>query len=143
MSADESLPAQMSSPLLTAAEINTLLGELETRLGLCKETVNFLQVLVSSSKLRNLGMVADDFSRLYYQDNNIAEVVVETVKALSPAQDKKLRSALVKRFGRQVELDYQITPSILGGMRILCGSELLDASLNSKLNNLENLIKGK
>ena len=44
---------------------------------------------------------------------------------------------------QNVVIDYEINPSILGGLRIQCGSKMFDDCLASKLNYLENTMKGK
>ena len=48
-----------------------------------------------------------------------------------------------KILGKQVEIDYVLNPKILGGLRVQCGSKMFDNSLASKLNYLENVMKGK
>ena len=50
---------------------------------------------------------------------------------------------LEKILGKQVEIDYVLNPKILGGLRVQCGSKMFDDSLASKLNYLENIMKGK
>ena len=68
---------------------------------------------------------------------------LKTVKKLSSVQSSSLQKTLEKFFGKKVVIDYQIVPSILGGLRIRCGSKMIDGSLMSKLNYLENIMKGK
>ena len=45
--------------------------------------------------------------------------------------------------GKQVVINYELNPKILGGLRVQCGSKMFDNSLASKLNYLENVMKGK
>lgn len=70
------------------------------------------------------------------------EVEVESVKELSAAQDKKLQANLEKVLGKKVVVSYKIRPELIGGLRIKFGSEMIDNSVISKLNRLENVMKG-
>ena len=83
------------------------------------------------------------YQKIYYKDQGIIEVDVETVKDLSSSQDKKLKTVLSKLFAGDVVVNYKINPSIIGGLRVKSGSKMFDDSLATKLNYLENLMKGK
>ena len=75
--------------------------------------------------------------------NNIAEVSVDSAKALSVAQDKKLKANLEKVLGKKVVLTYTVLPEVLGGLRIKFGSEMFDDTIAAKLNRLEIMMKGE
>ena len=85
----------------------------------------------------------DDFKKLYYHNEGVAEVVVETVKKLTSIQDKKLKKVLEKIANKKVVVEYKINPLLVGGLRVQIGSEMFDDSLAHKLNYLENVMKGK
>jgi F-type H+-transporting ATPase subunit delta len=44
--------------------------------------------------------------------------------------------------GKEVELETNIEPNILGGIKVKIGSQMIDASVSTKLNNLKILMKG-
>ena len=112
-------------------------------LNLSAETLSCLEVITQNHRIADLKAILEMYASVYYQKNNIAEVFVETVKKLSPAQDKKLGAVLQKLFGKQVVVSYELNPSLIGGLRVKNGSEMFDDSLANKLNHLENLMKGK
>lgn len=141
--ADSTLASAMSNPLLSEAERQEVLNLLGQKAKLQAATLRCLELMADEGRLGIAALVMSDFCHLCCQNDQIAEVVVETVKDLSAAQSKKLEEVLTRRLGKQVAIDYRITPSILGGLRVQYGSYLLDASLSHKLNCLENVMKGK
>ena len=65
------------------------------------------------------------------------------MKKFVNSKESKLSKVLESVLKQNVVIDYEINPSILGGLRIQCGSKMFDDCLASKLNYLENTMKGK
>ena len=107
------------------------------------DTLRCLDVVVENGRISDLSLILNDFEKIYNCKNNVAKVIVETAKKLSATQDNKLKKVMEKILGKQVEIDYVLNPKILGGLRVQCGSKMFDNSLASKLNYLENVMKGK
>ena len=137
------LEAYLASPLYEEKDKEDVLKKTAKALSLSAETLSCLEVITQNHRIADLKAILEMYASVYYQKNNIAEVFVETVKKLSPAQDKKLGAVLQKLFGKQVVVSYQLNPSLIGGLRVKNGSEMFDDSLANKLNHLENLMKGK
>ena len=53
-----------------------------------------------------------------------------------------LRANLRVRAGREVTIDSRVDPSILGGIVVRLGSQMIDASIRTKLNTLATAMKG-
>ena len=62
--------------------------------------------------------------------------------AVRDARILALKAQLGKRAGRDVTIDAQVDPAILGGIVIKLGSEMIDASIRTKLNRLATAMKG-
>ena len=137
------LEPYLASPLYDEKDKEDVLKKTAKALNLSAETLSCLEVITQNHRIADLKAILEMYASVYYQKNNIAEVFVETVKKLSPAQDKKLGAVLQKLFGKQVVVSYELNPSLIGGLRVKNGSEMFDDSLANKLNHLENLMKGK
>ena len=133
----------LENPLWNNEDKYDVLKKTAEVLKLKNETVNCLDVIVSNGRFSDLSLILDGFKKIYYKDQGIIEVDVETVKDLSSSQDKKLKTVLSKLFAGNVVVNYKINPSIMGGLRVKNGSKMFDDSLATKLNYLENLMKGK
>lgn len=140
---DAEFEAYLASPLWDEKDKNDVLAKTAKILGLRQETLNCLEIVTANHRVGDLAMILDDFGKIYYLKNNIAEVDVDTVKKLSAAQDNNLKKVLAQIFAKEVVINYNINPSIIGGLRIQYGSKMFDDSLAAKLNYLENVMKGK
>ena len=61
---------------------------------------------------------------------------------LNDDQIDALKARLKGRAGRDVTIDLAVDPNILGGIVIKLGSEMIDASIRTKLNRLTSAMKG-
>lgn len=62
-------------------------------------------------------------------------VVAEVVSAipLSDQQKQRLGSALARIYGRQVHLNLDVDPEVLGGVRVRIGDEVINGSIADRL----------
>ncbi len=141
--ANSDLVKYFSCPLWSEEDKVSVLDKIAKISGVGKETLECLKVMSENNRMGNLGLMLDEFMELYYKEKNIAEIDVETVCKLSAAQDKKLQKTLEEIFAKRVVINYIINPSIVGGLRVTCGSQMFDDTLATKINYLENLMKGK
>ncbi len=60
---------------------------------------------------------------------------------MSDAQLTKLSDALEKRFNRKGQLNSSVEPTLIAGMIIKAGDTVIDGSVNSQLNRLNDALK--
>jgi len=63
-------------------------------------------------------------------------VKVTSAMALDAAQAEQLKASLKRRFKRDIELETQVDASLLGGVVIDTGSEVIDGSARGRLAKL-------
>ena len=83
------------------------------------------------AKLR--GLIADARGEV------TADVV--SAQALSDAQTTRLIGALAAKSGKKVKLNARVDESLIGGMIVKLGSQMIDSSIRSKLASLQNAMK--
>jgi F-type H+-transporting ATPase subunit delta len=66
---------------------------------------------------------------------------VTSAHALSPAQEKELKTALKGVAGKEISIAVTVDPSLLGGLIVKIGSRQIDTSLKTKLNSLKLALK--
>lgn len=92
-----------------------------------------LVVLPSGRRIRRLvswaqNIVADQASR------QVATVTV--AKPIDEGQLQRLQQGLARRFGRAVAVAQVVDPSIIGGLRVQLGDDVIDDTVQSKLSHL-------
>jgi F-type H+-transporting ATPase subunit delta len=68
-----------------------------------------------------------------------AEVI--TAKALTKTQSDKLSKAITAQVGKSVKIKAIVDDDIIGGLVVKVGSKMVDTSIRSKLNSLQNVMK--
>jgi len=131
---------RVTNPKHTAQEIEALmLGILGTR---GDETVKrFLAMLIENNRLMLLPEIAHQYEALKSKAEGVTDAVVETAFPLSDEQVADLAAKLSKRYGKNVHLDVHVAPELIGGVRMLVGDDVIDASVRGKLNELAASLK--
>ena len=64
----------------------------------------------------------------------VAEVTV--ARPLAPEQEARLRAALTRITGREVDIQTSIDPSVIGGVRVRLGDEIIAGTVADRLEQL-------
>ncbi len=134
--------ALAASPLVGRDDAAKAFAGLGPQLGLDPITSNFLGVLARNGRKRELGKIIRAFKRIAADHRGEISAEVTSAHALKDDQLEALKAQLGKRAGRDVTIDASVDPAILGGIVIKLGSEMIDASIRTKLNRLTAAMKG-
>jgi F-type H+-transporting ATPase subunit delta len=132
----------VDSPLVSRAESGRAFAALAPQLQLDPITSNFIGVLARNGRKRELKSVIRAFRRLAADHRGETTADVITARPLNDDQVAQLKSQLRARAGTNVAIDARIDPQILGGIIVKVGSQLIDASIRTKLNRLAQAMKG-
>lgn len=132
----------IASPLVSRDEAGRSLGALGPALGLDPLTTNFLGVLARNGRKGQLRAVIAAFKRLAADHRGETSAEVTTAHPLNDDQLAALKQQLRARAGCEVAIDATVDPHILGGLVVKLGSQMIDASIRTKLNRLALAMKG-
>lgn len=102
----------------------------------------FLSVLIENGRLFLLSEVSSAFARLYEEYKGILPVSVVSAKALNDAARLRLAEVLKNIFNKDIRLNVTVNPSLIGGLTVQVGSFMADASVKTKLQKLNLVMKG-
>lgn len=136
------LKALTTSPLVSRDEAAKAIAASATALRLDPITANFLGVLAQNRRLAQLPNVIRAFNTLAAAHRGETTAEVTSAHALDDDQVAALRANLRTRFGRDVAVDLNVDPAILGGLVVKVGSQMIDGSIRTKLNSLAHAMKG-
>jgi len=68
---------------------------------------------------------------------------VTVAKILSEADEQRLGARLAQMYGREVALKVTVDPAVLGGVRVLIGSDLYDGTILRRLIDARHALSGK
>jgi F-type H+-transporting ATPase subunit delta len=132
----------VTSPLISRDEAGKAVAAIASGLKLDKLTTNFLGVLTRNGRKNQLPQVIRFFRLLAAEHRGETTAEVLSAHPLSDQQVGALKTRLRKSAGREVRIDARTDPQILGGLIVRMGSQMIDASLKTKLNRLALAMKG-
>ena len=132
----------VTSPLVSRDEAGRSFAAIAPGLSLDPITRNFLAVLARNGRKGELRNVIRAFRRLAADHRGETTAEVVTARPLNDDQLSLLRQQLRARAGRDVNVDASVNPDILGGIVVRLGSQMIDASIRTKLNRLAQAMKG-
>ena len=102
---------------------------------------NFIKILAENNRLTLLPEISTMFNQLKIEREKQINVDVTSAAALDATQLSSLSKALEKRFDRKVHLNCSVDPSIIAGLIIKAGDTVIDGSVNSQLNRLNDALQ--
>ena len=103
---------------------------------LTDEAKNFIGMLVENGRLSLLPEIGAQFHVLKNAQEGAADAEITSAFALSDAQVKELIATLEKKFGRKLNPSVAVDNSLIGGVRVVVGDEVLDTSVRAKLQQM-------
>ena len=131
-----------TSPLIGRSEAARAVAATAKALKLDPTTINFLGVLAENRRLGALPAIIRAFRQLAAQHRGETTAEVTSAHPLTPDQVDALKQQLRARIGRDVNVDLAVDPSLLGGLVVKIGSQMIDSSIKTRLNSLAHAMKG-
>jgi len=91
---------------------------------------------VIESKPRSYLSILKEYTRLVRLELAKRHAVIESPLALPADQAQSIEQNLKKQFGEDLTTEFQVNPSLLGGLRIKVGSDVWDGSIKARLTAL-------
>jgi len=125
----------LSNPEITRKKIADITCDILSSV-LDTEKENFIRLLAEYNRLSVLPDIASLFASYCAEHEKNITVQVTSAVALDDLYRQKLAASLAQRLGRQVSLQCEINPSLLGGVIAKAGDVVIDGSVRGKLNRL-------
>lgn len=105
-----------------------------------KTSFNFVCVILERRRELYLKAICEAYINLANQTRNIAEVEVTSAVDLPMVHKVNLMQALSKMTGKEIRVQYQTDPEILGGLVVRLGDRIVDASIKRQLERVRERI---
>ena len=125
------------NPTVTKEEKNKVIIKMVDQYSFCQTLKKFLGFLTIKNRLFFLNKIIDSFLNLVSSGKGELKAKLLSSKELSKGELEKIRSELSKDFQSTIMIDYKYDPNLLGGLIIQVGSVMVDASIKTKLKELQ------
>jgi len=101
-----------------------------------EEGKNMIKVLVEYNRMDILPAIASAFEELKAQDEGVLDAQIFAAAKPSAAEVKDLVKRLEIKFGKKIEASVSVDSELIGGIKIIVGDTVIDASVKGQLQNL-------
>ena len=98
---------------------------------------NFLATVLENGRFAALPEIAKQFRALANARSGSSDAVVQSAFPIGASELAQLGTTLEKRFGRKLQLTVEQDPSLIGGIRVVVGDEVLDTSVKARLEQMK------
>ncbi|MGA0570510.1 F0F1 ATP synthase subunit delta [Variovorax sp. VNK109] len=98
---------------------------------------NFLRTVIENGRLAALPEVAAQFRALRNASSGSSDAVVHSAFPIDAQQLAEVSAVLEKRFGRKLNVSVVQDESLIGGIRVVVGDEVLDTSVKARLDQMK------
>jgi F-type H+-transporting ATPase subunit delta len=137
----DDLKRLVRSPVFSADEQVRALEPILSKAGIGGIAANFIKLVASNRRLFALPQIIRAFRTLVAQHKGEVSASVTVAEQLSDPHLAALKSALNAVTGKDVDLQVQVDPAIIGGLVVKLGSRMVDTSLRTKLNSIKTAMK--
>lgn len=136
IAANPQLRQLADNPKVTADQVFAVFTGV-ARSALSDMAKNFLRTVIDNGRISALPEVASQFRALVNRRNGSSDAVVYSAFPMDSAALSEVSAALEKRFGRKLNLAVQQDESLIGGIRVVVGDEVLDTSVKARLEQMK------
>ncbi len=133
--ADAQMQAYIDDPKVVSGDLERVF------LSVCgdklnEQAANLIKLLVEYGRLSILPDIAEAFEELKAQDEGVLEAEITAASQPKDAEVKALVKRLEDKFGKKIEASVKVDPELIGGIKILVGDTVIDASVKGQLQQL-------
>ena len=127
--------AYAANPTVLANDVTSALVSL-LKSPATAEVSNLVAMLVQNGRVSLLPEIGAHFEVLKNADAGAADASIVSAFEISAQQVTELVTSLEKKFGRKLNPTVTVDSSLIGGVRVVVGDEVLDTSVRAKLQQM-------
>jgi F-type H+-transporting ATPase subunit delta len=131
----------LRSPLISAEQKSSAVDAILGRISVSPTVANFIKVVARNGRLFALPAIIRSFRALAAQGRGEVTADVTSAAPLNDGQRQALAETLKQKIGKTVTLNEHVDPSLIGGLQVKVGSQMIDSSLKTKLTAMKIAMK--
>jgi len=136
VAADEQLRQFADNPKTSTEQVfAVVLGVVQQPLSAAAQ--NFLRTVLDNGRLSALPEISAQFHALVNAQSGVSDALIESAFPIEASQLPDVVATLEKRFARKLNARVDVRPELIGGIRVVVGDEVLDASVKARLDHMK------
>ena len=137
---DPEMANVVGNPKFSAGQVAELFVSLTGESG-NKELASFIGILAENERLDVLTQIQEIYEQLKSADEGVKDAFVTSAYPLDDAQLKNLMSQLESHFDSKLQPRVEVDATLIGGIKVAVGDQVLDASVRGKLDAMATALK--
>jgi F-type H+-transporting ATPase subunit delta len=133
---NEQLRQFADNPKVDAAEVYDVVAGVAGGT-LDDKVANLLRAVIENGRLSALPEIALQFKSLVNAQSGSSDALVQSAFPIDAAALGEVVAALERRFGRKLNARVELDESLIGGIRVVVGDEVLDTSVKARLEQMK------
>ena len=131
----------LRSPVISAEAKSGAVAAILGKAQVNPTVANFVRVVAANGRLFALPQIIKSFRDLAAKERGEVSADVTSAVPLTKTQLASLATTLKARIGKTVTLNEHVDPSLIGGLQVKVGSQMIDSSLKTKLTAMKIAMK--
>jgi F-type H+-transporting ATPase subunit delta len=141
MAKEKELEQAICNPLYGASGRKKVLETVIGKVGISKIVSSFLLLLFDKGRFDFLGDINEFYQKLADELKGVLQASLVSASELTSETVEKIRTTLSKRTGKDIILQVEQDPGLIGGIVSRIGDLVLDGSIKSQLLNMRESLK--
>ena len=131
----------IASPIYSRADQEAAIAAVAEKMGVAEVLRKALALMAQKRRLFVVPQLIAALRALIAEERGEVTAGVVSAKPLTKAQTEKLAKTLTARMGQTVNVNATVDDSLIGGLVVKVGSKMIDTSIRSRLDSLQNAMK--
>ena len=105
-----------------------------------EDLISFLMILIEKHRILFLSGILEEAEKIHLEKNNTLLAIIKTVVPLKTSEKDNLISKLEKLYKKTIILNEEIDSSIIGGVYVRVGNDVIDGTIKSKFEDMRKLM---
>jgi F-type H+-transporting ATPase subunit delta len=136
ISGSKDLELALLSPAVSKSRKQAVITRLTDELAVHRLIRNFLLVIVSHRRTRDLKEIQNNFDLIVDERLGWIPAEIASARDLVPEQREQIEKVLGSKLGKFIRAQYKVEPALIGGVRARVASKEYDATLRGKIDSL-------
>jgi len=140
---DESpeLEQVLSNPSFELEDRKAVLAKIMEKTSPSPMVANFYKLLMDRNRIGEIRGIEGVYSKLIDDARGITRAEITSASALKDEEIQKLKDSLKAVAGREVQIEVNEDPSLIGGLKARIGDLVLDGSVKTQLESLKDSLR--
>lgn len=105
-----------------------------------EDLLSFLLILIEKDRILFLREKLNQMENIYLEKHNTLKAKVKSVIPLTEEQRNRLNDKLQGKYNKKIIIEEEIDKSIIGGLYVRVGNDVIDGTLKTKLHEMKELM---